>query len=73
MSILDDLGPWYIPSQAAPMLGRPAREVQQMCAERRIDHQRIESPGGRVRYKISEQAIRRYLNATVVKAKRGAA
>lgn len=64
---------WFKPAEAAPLLGRTTREVQALCAAEGIEHQRKESPGGRVRYLISQGAIDRFLNRTLIRSKRGAA
>lgn len=61
-------GAWLQPKDASLLLGMTVREVQHLCQDGVIDHQKRESPGGRVRYLISEAAIRRYLNRTVVRA-----
>lgn len=61
-------GAWLQPKDAGPLLGMTAREVQHRCADGDIDHQKRESPGGRVRYLISEAALRRYLNRNVRRA-----
>lgn len=63
---------WMKPEEAAPLLGCSTREVQQLCSTKAIDHQRKASPGGRVRYLLTRDAIDRYLNRTIVRAKRGA-
>lgn len=69
-----NLGPWYRPSQAAPLLGMSARAVRQLCQDKLIDHRRDRGPAGAYRYTISAQAIERFHNQTVVKGNaRGAA
>jgi hypothetical protein len=62
-----DIGPWYRPSQAAPLLGMSARAVRDLCHDEEIDHRRSFGPAGDVRLKISRQAIERYLNRTTTR------
>lgn len=64
---------WKKPEDAAPLLGCSTREVQQLCSSGQIDHIEKRSPGGRVRYLLNQDGIDRYLNRTIVRAKRGAA
>lgn len=67
-----DAGPWFRPSQAAPLLGRSARWVREMCQDGLIDHREDTGPSGAVRYLISQQAINRYVRLNT-KTSRGAA
>lgn len=73
MSVGDD-GPWYRPSEAAPLIGRSARFVRDLCHDKQIDHREDVGPAGAVRYLVSRQAIERYKQRTIVRAQvRGAA
>lgn len=57
------------PADAAPLLGvSDARGVQALCRAEAIDHYRFESPGGRVRYKLSQAQIDGYLNQHKIRA-----
>lgn len=70
MSVLDvDPGPWLSTKEAAPRIGRTQREVRILCETRQIEHQILESTSGgtRRRYRISEQAIARFLRRTIVR------
>ena len=74
MTAYGDLGPWYRPSQAAPLLGMSARAVRELCQDKRIDHRADTGPAGAVRYLVSKQAIERFHNQTIVRGNaRGAA
>lgn len=68
MSTKRNRGDWLSPSEAAPQLGMSAEEVRILCRDREIDHQRRESPGGRVRYLISQAAITGYLRRNTIHA-----
>ena len=52
-----DLGPWFTPTQAAPLLGMHAKTVQEMCASKLIACRRMTGPNGQSRYKISALQI----------------
>lgn len=61
-------GKWLTPEQASEHLGRTPRQVRELCQDRQIDHQRIESPGGRVRYLISQEAVTGFLRRNTIRA-----
>lgn len=61
-------GGWLTPAEAAPRLGMTYREVLNACQDRLLDHQRRESPGGRTRYLIHEDAISGYLRRHTIRA-----
>ena len=64
---LVDAGPWLKPADVAPRIGYSYQGVLFLCQDGLIEHQRRESPGGRVTYRISEQAVNRFLNRAVTK------
>lgn len=68
MSAKRNRGDWLSPSEAAPKLGMSDDEVRALCQDQLIDHQRRESPGGRVRYLISHAAITGYLRRNTVRS-----
>ncbi len=47
----------YSPAEAAPLLRKSAKAVQQLCAGKRLRCEVDRSPGGRTRYFIPESAI----------------
>ena len=62
-----DPGPWHTTKAAAPLLEMSERRVRNMCACRKIEHRRLVSDDGtRVRYRISQQAIERYMRRQTV-------
>lgn len=63
---MSDLGPWYVPTTAAPLLGMSARAVRELCQDQQIEHRRTIGPAGAARYKVSQQAIERYNRRTAV-------
>lgn len=68
MTAKRDRGAWLTPAQAAPKLGMSYEEALAACQDRLIDHQRRESPGGRVRYLISQDAITAYLRRNTIRS-----
>ena len=68
MSTLDQLGPWYTPRQAAPLLGMSIKDVQELCAAQQITHRRI-----RGRYTIAEADIKAFNRRHTTEARRSAA
>lgn len=68
MTAKRDRGEWNTPAEAAPKLGMSYEEVLATCQDELIDHQRRESPGGRVRYLISETSIAAYLRRNTIRA-----
>lgn len=63
-----DRGPWFMPKQAAPLLGLTTRQVQALCVDRQIDHRLANPDVNRRRFLISQQAIDRYIVRTTIRA-----
>ncbi len=63
-----ELGPWYTPRQAAPLLGIDVVQVRVMCAEGQLTCRRRGTPDT-PRYQIPESAIDEYNRRSLTPAR----